>query len=279
MKRNGLTLIINISTLLLLIILNYSPLKFTNQLLDRIYHLTLFFVIYFLIVFILENIIIVIYRGKKNLPEIKSDSFIFGISHIRRILIVVGLIIFIFEIFGVEFGTLITSLSIIAAAVALITREYLNDLIIGFYYSFSDNFEVDDYVNVAGHKGKILEVGLLKLKITNDDDDIVFIPNSKVYANEIINYTKRESRLMSIEFQMDTNKIKSYEILEQELIAALTGTDMEQYIEKDSFNLKVSEIKNEYYEMKFQYKLKIVDREVHRIIKRKIMRKLVNLIT
>ena len=118
-------------------------------------------------------------------------------NNIYRILFSLGLITTVFGFFGIDVRTLLTSLSIVAAAFAIISKEFINDLIIGIYNSFSRDFEIEDYVKIDGQKGKILGIGLLKLRLLNDDDVVVFMPNSKVYASEIVNYTKRDIRLMS----------------------------------------------------------------------------------
>jgi MscS family membrane protein len=169
------------------------------------------------------------------------------------------LIIALFGFFGIDIRTLLTSLSIVAAAFAIISKEFINDLIIGVYNSFAKDFEIDDYVKIDGQKGKILEIGLLKLKLLNDDDVVVFVPNSKVYSNEIVNYTQRDIRLMSVDFQMDIRYVKSIELLEAELKNPLRFSQSSSV--GNSYNLKIVEMKKDYIDFKFQYSLIQMDRE------------------
>jgi small-conductance mechanosensitive channel len=173
--------------------------------------------------------------------------------------------------------TLFTSLSIVAAAFAIISKEFINDLIIGVYNSFSKDFEIDDYVKIDDQKGKILEIGLLKLKLLNDDDVVVFVPNSKVYSNEIVNYTKRDIRQMSIDFQMDIHYVKSIEMLEVELKKSLEG--FSEFIVGNSYNLKIVEMKKDVIDFKFQYTLIHMDRDLQISIRKKTVRKVFSYIT
>jgi len=103
-------------------------------------------------------------RGAKN--------FVFGVENIRKLLLIALVIFTFFSLLGVEFSRLFTSLSIIAAAIAIISKEFVNDLIVGMYYSFSDTFEVGDFVKFNGHKGKVVDIGLLKVKMLNESDDL-----------------------------------------------------------------------------------------------------------
>lgn len=118
---------------------------------------------------------------------------------------------------------------------------------------------------------------MLKIKILNDDDDLVIMPNFKVYFNEIINYTRRDARIMSIDFQVGLKNVISIEELEKDLIGTLDS--FSEYIMSKSYNLKVVEMKSDYLEMKFQYKLKNIDSHLQREIRKKTMREVFNYIS
>lgn len=208
-------------------------------------------------------------RGVKN--------FIFGVENIRKVLLVALVVFTFFSLLGVEFSQLFTSLSIVAAAIAIISKEFVNDLIVGMYYSFSDTFEAGDYVKFHGYKGRVVDIGLLKVKIMNDNDDLVILPNGKVYSEEIINYTRRDVRLMSIDFQMDIKLVKDVDSLEQELIDAVS--EYAEHIEEDSYKLKIMEVKKDLLELKFQYRLTVDKSNFQRDIKRKTVRAVFSYVT
>jgi small-conductance mechanosensitive channel len=208
-------------------------------------------------------------RGVKN--------FIFGVENIRKLLLTALGVFTFFSLLGVEFGRLFTSLSIVAAAIAIISKEFVNDLIVGMYYSFSDIFEAGDYVKFHGYKGRVVDIGLVKVKIMNDNDDLVILPNGKVYSEEIINYTRRDVRLMSIDFEMDIKLVKEVEVLEKELIEAVS--EYAEHIEPESYNLKILEVKKDLLELKFQFRLILEASEVRQKIKRKTVRAVFSYVT
>ncbi|MCA1753023.1 MAG: mechanosensitive ion channel family protein [Flavobacteriales bacterium] len=188
----------------------------------------------------------------------------------------VGALFMLLSIFGVDPIEIITSLTIVAAAIAILTKEFMLDFISGIYLSFSHTFEVNDYVKIDNQKGKIVEISMFKVRILNDDDDSVIIPNSKVNFNEIINYTRRDVRLMTVDFQLSLQYLDSIEKLEKEIISSLATFN--EYIEPKSYNLKVIEMKKDYLGLKFQYTLKLADMEMQRKIRKKTMREVFSFI-
>jgi len=239
----------------------------------------IFFLIYVLILRLFLNAVRLLYLGRKKIKgtDIKKDNILTGVSNIYRIFFGIGLIVTLFGFFGIDILMLLTSMSIVAVAFAIISKEFINDLIVGVYNSFSDDFEIGDYVKINGQKGKILEIGLLKLKLYDDNDVIIFIPNGKAYSNEIVNYTKRDIRQMNIDFQLDIKFVKNIELLEKELKNSLEI--YAEYIVEDSYNLKIVDMKKDYLDFKFQYKLNHMDRDIQISIRRKTVRKVFSYIT
>ena len=213
-----------------------------------------------------------LYRRRNYAKRRGAKNFVYGVENIRKLLLG-GVVVFtMFSLLGIDVKTLLTSISIFAAAIAIVSKDFVNDLIVGIYYSFTDVFEVGDYVRFYTYRGRVADIGLLKVKIMNDNDDVVILPNGKVYTNEIINYTRRDVRLLSIDFEMDIRAIKNIDQLERELKESVN-----QYavmIEEDSYLLKIVEVKKDFMELKFQFRLKSFDRPQQREIKRKVVREI-----
>lgn len=227
---------------------------------------------FLLFITIVANGIKYFYDRRHGLSYNSKNNIHFGIDNIARLLISLGLIVAIFGAWGIDMKSLFTSLSIVAAAIAIISKDFINDFLVGLYYSFSKDFEINDYVKLQDQKGKIIEIGMLKIKLLNDDDDIVVIPNTKIYVNDIVNFTKRDLRLMSIDFQMDINKVENIIRLEKELISSLTIYS--PFIEENSYNLKIVEMKKDSIDFKFQYQLRKLDRDVQRDIRKQTVRRI-----
>lgn len=244
-----------------------------NQILDSL----LIFLVLFIVIDFISITVKYVYSKRRKQSINKKDNFHFGIDNIFKVLIFFIFIVTFFGLFGIDYKSLFTSMSIIAAAIAIISKEFVNDFMVGLYFSFSGDFEINDYVKVDTYKGKIIEIEMFKIKILNDDDDVVIVPNAKIYTGEIINYTKRDIRLMSIDFQIDIKTIGSIELLERDLISSLAS--FSAFIEESSYNLKIVEMKKDYLDLKFQYSIKQLDREVQGSIRKKTVREVFNYIS
>ena len=215
-----------------------------------------------------------IYRRRQKLPKGKMDNVLAGLSNIYILLMTGAVIMTLLSFFGIEPKSLFTGLSIVAAAIAIVTKDYIANIISGITISFSDEISIGDYVKIGEHKGRVTDITISRIALQNDDDDIIFILHNTVYISEIINYTKKGIRRVNIEFELNLNFLETIEALEQELIDTLK--DYHESIEPDSFRLKIVDIKKDSLDLKFQYTLKEINRELERDIRKKTVRRVVN---
>jgi len=219
------------------------------------------------------RLLAMVYRSRKHLPYHKRDNVTTGLSNLFIMFIAVYGFISIFGLFGISLVHMFTSLSIVAAAIAIISKDFFADIISGVVISFSKEISIGDYVKIGDHRGKILDINIAKTALLNEDDDIIFIPNSTVFTSDVINYTKKQIKKTSIEFEIPTGSISSIEELEDQLILSLV--EYHHLIEPNSYYLRVIHIKKDFLSLKFQYNLIQFSREMERTIKRKAVRHIV----
>ena len=215
-----------------------------------------------------------IYRRRHKIRG--DDNFIIGIGQIYTILIYLGMLLGLLAMFRVEIKEVFTSLSIIFAGLVLLTKEYVSNLINGMIITFSGQMSIGDNVRIGLHKGRIMDITLQSIHLLNDDDDYIYIPNNLVFTTEVVNFTKRHIKRTSIEFEIDLKYLKTVEELENILIDTLRP--FHNLINADSYYLRVAEVKRDLVQMKFQYILKKPDKELERQIRRKTVRRLVEII-
>ncbi len=145
------------------------------------------------------------------------------------------------------------------------------------YLTFAKVVTIGDQVSIDGNKGKILDITLTNVHLLNDDDDIIYIPNNKVFSSEIINYTRRELKRTSIEFEVDPLIISDIEGLERRLIEILAPHIHE--IQPGTCQLKTVSVKKDVLQLKFQYILnEPLNKEVDKKIRRFFIRRLVKVL-
>lgn len=206
-----------------------------------------------------------------------EDNFIIGVGHIYSLLLVVGIVVGVLSLFRINARELFTSLSIIFAGLAILTKDYVSNMINGMIITFSGQLSIDDNVSIGQHRGKIVDITLQNIHLQNDDDDVIYIPNNLVLNMEVVNYTKREVKRTSIDFDIDLKHLITVEELERNLIEALKPFD--NLIKPDSYYLRVFEVRKDNVAMKFQYILKEPNKELERQIRRRAIRRLVEIIS
>ncbi|MCO6475044.1 MAG: mechanosensitive ion channel [Phaeodactylibacter sp.] len=233
------------------------------------------FLVFALTASVLVSILAWIYRRRERIPPGKADNVIIGLNNIYYLVLTGAAIMTILGFWGIDFRTLFTTLSIVAAAIAIISKDYIAEIISGIIISFSGEVSIDDYIRIGDQKGKVIDINFTKIALLNEDDDVIFIPNAKFFSSEIINYTRREIKKVSIEFEVMIQNIKTIEELESDLIHAIS--DYEGHIEPGTYNLKIVEMRKDSLSLKFQYVfLREIDRELEREIRRKTVRRIVN---
>jgi small-conductance mechanosensitive channel len=207
----------------------------------------------------------------------KRDNFTIGIGHISKVIYFLLAFVILLSLFNISVKEAITTLSLIAAAVVLMTKDYISNLINGMYLTFAKVVTIGDQVSIDGNKGKILDITLTNVHLLNDDDDIIYIPNNKVFSSEIINYTRRELKRTSIDFEVDPLIISDIDALERRLIEIL-GPHIHE-IQPGTCQLKTVSVKKDVLQLKFQYILiEPLNKEVDKKIRRFFIRRLVKVL-
>jgi MscS family membrane protein len=231
--------------------------------------------IFLLLLDFIQLVVIFLYRRRKRIRG--SDNFIVGIGHIYSIVLVMGLIIGVLSLLRIDPKSLLTSISIVFAGLAIITKEYVSNMITGMINTFSGEISIGDNISIGLHKGKVLDVTLQKVHLLNDDDDVIYIPNTLFHTMEVVNYTKRLIKRTSVEFEIGISHLNNVEEIEKMLIETLSPfNDM---IQEDSYYLRTAEVRKDYVLMKFQYILKVPNKDMERVIRRKTVRRVVEFIS
>ncbi|HMX87239.1 MAG TPA: mechanosensitive ion channel [Saprospiraceae bacterium] len=235
--------------------------------------LALQFLIFWLTVNIIIRFLQFIYRKRKKYGNKYSDNVIVGLQNIYYMISSVALIITILAFFGVEPKELITGLSILAASIAIITKDIALDIICGIQISFSKDLAIGDYVKIGDQKGTVVDINISKIILQNENDDVIYIPNSKAYFSEMINYTKKEIRKYNLEFAIHSSQNLNNEMIRQLVFNVFEN--FSTYLDEQSEVIKVISVSGNEIKYKVQFKLNQVNPLIADQIKAGIMEAIV----
>lgn len=223
---------------------------------------------------IIHQVVVLFYRSEL---VGKRDNFLYGIGHIKKVLFALYAGLLLLAVLNISLEKALTTLSLLAAAIVLIAKDYISNFINGMYMTFARVVNIGDEVSIGLHKGKIQDITLSSVHLINEDDDLIYIPNSVVFSSDIVNYTRREIKKTSLDFEIDILAINDVVAFETEIIDGMK--EFQENIKPGSYNLKVFLVTNEFVKFKFQYLVKEgTDKELERIIKRRTIRHIVKLV-
>ena len=147
-------------------------------------------------------------------------------------------------------------------------------MINGMIIMFADELTIGDEIKIGEVKGKIVDITLINMHIVNDDEDLIYIPNSIVFTSQIMNYTKRSIRKVSFDFDMKNQYLGSVAELEQYIKKSLK--EYHQFIREDSYSLKIIKINENFTSLKFQFVLHKQSSVREKDIRRAALRQVLN---
>ena len=165
----------------------------------------LFFIILFIRVCLrtLEFVAIVLEEKAKLTKDQSDDQLVlFFRDFFKVILYIIGFLLILHYVFNENIGNLVTSLSIVGAAVALSMRESLENIIASFIIFFDKPFTIGDLVKVNNFTGTIEKIGLRSTRIRTQDKTYISVPNKQMVDTIVDNISLRTDRKIELDLQL-----------------------------------------------------------------------------
>jgi small-conductance mechanosensitive channel len=175
-------------------------------------------------VFIARRAMLHVYFRKKG--ERIRDHFVVTITQVAYLMAGVLLFFMLLLLFRVNIREFLTSMSLVAAALALVFKDYVSNALNGMIFMFSDTFTVGDLVRIGNHKGRIEGINLLNVQLRTDNDELVLIANNLVLQLVTVNYSKGSYHTIMVEFSVPASRVAELEGLEAEIrrdVQLITG--------------------------------------------------------
>ena len=174
-----------------------------RQLLDSAGNATLIIVFIWLCIRVIEFIAIIL-EEKANLTTDQSDNqlIVFFKDFFKVILVIVGILLIFRFAFNKDISNLLTSLSIVGAAIALATRESMENLIASFIIFFDKPFVTGDLVKGNTFSGYVEKIGLRSTRIRTLEKTYISVPNKQMVDTIIDNISLRTQRKAEVRLEL-----------------------------------------------------------------------------
>ncbi|MFC2162291.1 mechanosensitive ion channel family protein [Candidatus Altiarchaeota archaeon] len=146
---------------------------------------------------------------------------------LTAITIIIGALIIISN-FGVDISALLAGLGIGGLALALASKDTVENLFGAFAILTDRPFRIHDRIVVDGITGEVLEVGLRSTRIRTINNTEFIIPNGKVAASNIENISRPDRRLarnftLSLTYDISIEKLREGIDIVKDILAETEG--------------------------------------------------------
>ena len=181
-----------------------------------------------------------------------DDQLIPFATEIGRIIVVIFALFFVLgNVFGINITALATGLGIGGIAIAMASKESLENLLGSFTIFFDRPFTVGDVVKVGNVTGMVEKVGFRSTRIKTFDKSVVTVPNKKMIDAELDNLGLRPVRRVKfhigLTYDTSTEQIKKIVSDIQEMINSHKKTNDEGKVRFQEFGASSLDILILYY--------------------------------
>ena len=138
-------------------------------------------------------------RAFSRVPSISKLLRGFLVMAVYWLTIAFGLMI-VLAALGVNITPLFALVGGASFIIAFAMQETLGNLAAGLMIMINRPFDEGDYVQVAGLGGTVKHVSVVSTTVTTPDNQVIVIPNSKVWGDVIVNVTASETRRVDLVF-------------------------------------------------------------------------------
>lgn len=148
---------------------------------------------------------------KSPIPALLTELLV----RVIRILLWMVLLLVFLSLIGFDISAIVLALSaIIGLVLAFGMSDSTNNFFAGVWIATIRPFHKDDVVEVTGHTGKVIAVGIMATELRTPDNVQIVIPNRNVWGAPIVNYTRLPKRRVNTDVGIayGSDVAKAYDI-------------------------------------------------------------------
>ncbi|HMI63431.1 MAG TPA: mechanosensitive ion channel domain-containing protein [Puia sp.] len=123
-----------------------------------------------------------------------NQMIVFIRDFLKAVLGIIGVLMILNSAFKVDVSSILASLGLAGAAIALAAKESIENLIASFVIFFDKPFNAGDYLKVNNISGTVEKIGLRSTRIRTDQKTYVTVPNKQMVDSIVDNLTLRTQR-------------------------------------------------------------------------------------
>lgn len=251
----------------------FTPFFENHAILSNLVRATIFLLSGNLIISLARILILGFYLKKTEDTRVQPN-FVIGIDRLSSLLNIIVFLITLMLAFGVRPLEFLTSITIVAAAIALLTKDYISNIVNGLIMMFSDQLEIGDKIMIGKSVGFIRDITLVNMVLKSETGEIIIVPNSLVLTSEVVNYSKNNSHQVILDSEIPFYTAIQLTDLEKTLNASLS--EFSDYVYVEGSQLNVIDRKPESVIIRYQFPIKSGEKVIERNVNKTVNQALIN---
>lgn len=172
-------------------ILNYAVGNFT---VGKILAAIVAFVVCYLVIHVILKFVNKIFKKTKL-----DENLIRFIRIALKVLLYFIMAMIVIDTLGVSVTSFVAAFSVVGLTASLAVQDSLSNLAAGIVLLVTKPFKIGDFVQIDDISGSVKVISLIHTRIATADNKLIFVPNSKIVATKVTNYTIEEKRRVDLE--------------------------------------------------------------------------------
>jgi len=156
-----------------------------------------------------------------------------------RVALRIALVMAILDVCGIQTTSFAALIAAGGVAIGVAWSGLLSNFAAGIFLVILRPFKVGDAISAGGQTGEVTEIGLFSTTMTTGDNLRVYVGNSKIFSDNLVNYSANPHRRVDLKCQIanGVNPLEAIEVLKRHVtkVANITSTP-EPTIEILEFN-------------------------------------------
>lgn len=164
------------------------------------------FIIYKVVKKIIKKLFKLKARGIDNKRLITIQSLFINVVKIFVIIIVIMLIL---DVYGIDTKSILASLGVFTAVLALALQDILKDFVAGITIMLEGQYRIGDTITVSGFKGDVIALTLKTTRVKAYTGEIKIFANRNI--SEVVNHTLDDSLAVvdvGVAYESDLGKVE-----------------------------------------------------------------------
>lgn len=155
-----------------------------------------FIIIAFIVIKLISRSIEKRFKKNKKVDKTISRTVLHATTIILKVLVILAVIGYL----GIDTSGITALIASLGVGVGLAVNGALSNFAGGFLLLVTRPFKVDDYVSALGYEGTVIEIRMINTLLKTTDGKIVYLPNSQLSSNSIVNYSSEKNRRVDVTF-------------------------------------------------------------------------------